>query len=121
MAETGFWWASLRHGGLLIAPARVLDRFPDEAAPPPLRSEHVENLRRLLVKPGAQAELLTLVLERVLGLNPTAGGNWNKQPDTSFSHAALTGEIVRPRRVWKSASGALLPVFVDDTPRLGIG
>ncbi|WP_395095196.1 Eco57I restriction-modification methylase domain-containing protein [Armatimonas sp.] len=121
MQEKGFWWASLRHGGLLIAPARVLDRFPDEAAPPPLRSDHVENLRRLLVKPGAQTELLTLVLERVLGLNPTAGGNWNKQPDTSFSHAALTGEIVRPRRVWKSASGALLPVFVDDTPRLGIG
>jgi hypothetical protein len=121
MQEKGFWWASLRHGGLLIAPARVLDRFPDEAAPPPLRSDHVENLRRLLVKPGAQTELLTLVLERVLGLNPTAGGNWNKQPDTTFSHAALTGEIVRPRRVWKSASGALLPVFVDDTPRLGIG
>lgn len=121
MQEKGSWWASLRHGGLLIAPARILDRFPDEAAPPPLRSDHVDNLRRLLVKPGAQNELLTLVMERVIGLNPTTGGNWNKQPDASFSHAGLTGEVVRPRRVWKSASGALLPVFVDDTPRLGIG
>ena len=41
------WWTSLKHGGLLIAPGRLAEYFPEQ--PPPLHSHEVDRLRRAVV------------------------------------------------------------------------
>jgi len=124
--ERHAWWASLKHGGLLIAPARLAEHFPDE--PPPLPGHLVDRLRRDLVRldagaHDAEAALLDVVLYRVCGLETSDGARWERgaDVDTRWSIRALTGETVKPRRVWYAPNGSLLPVFVDDTTRLGIG
>lgn len=122
MAEEINWWASLRHGGLLIAPSRLVEYFPAE--PKPLPPYSVEQIRRALTRLEAQTreadrEFLDLVLEHICGL----AVRWEKgtQVDKQWSHQALTGESVKPRRVWYGAHDAKLPVFVTDDTRLGIG
>jgi len=122
----GDWWASLRHGGLLIGPSRLVQYFPTAAAPLPFYT--ADALRRALARPDAgdaKAEntLLDVVLEKVIGLGPSSGGKWKSGADigTQWSVRALTGDIVRPRRLWEGKNGAVLPVFVDRENRLGIG
>jgi len=122
----GDWWASLRHGGLLIGPSRLVQYFPTAASPLPFYT--ADNLRRALARPDAgdaKAEnaLLDVVLEKVIGLGPSSGGKWKAGADigTQWSVRALTGDIVRPRRLWEGKNGAVLPVFVDRENRLGIG
>lgn len=77
--------------------------------------------------------LLDTVLEDVLGLT----GDWQKGSQVGspsetlrerlWSYPAITREIIRPRRVWQSPQGDVLPVFVADgqdggkVARLGIG
>ena len=124
--ERHAWWASLKHGGFLIAPARLAEHFPDE--PPPLPGHLVDRLRRDLVRLDAgahdgEAALLDVVLHWVCSLETSDGARWERgaDVDTRWSIRALTGEIVKPRRVWYAPNGGLLPVFVDDTTRLGIG
>ncbi len=124
------WWASLKHGGLLIAPSMLLGYFPDAAGPLP---RHVEDrLRRditRLPEDGGTARhvapAMDTVLEEVLGLGSDmpGTGKWLKGPDVppDWSHRAVTGEAIRPRRLWQGREGAELPVFVESTQRLGIG
>ena len=127
---TGDWWASLRHGGMLIGPSRLAQYFPKPMDPMPFYT--AENLRRALARFGtengtesvkAEGALLDVVLEKVLGLGASSGGKWKAGSNvgTQWSIRALTGDIVRPNRLWEGKNGARLPVFVDREQRLGIG
>ncbi len=123
------WYASLNHGGLLIAPSRILQFFPE--APEPLSSSAEEKLRRALTRfesENGEASTLVLdtVLEDVLGLGHrfrSDSGSWLKGSAVphEWTRPAVTGELVKPRRVWQAANGAVLPVFVDSEARIGIG
>jgi hypothetical protein len=120
------WWASLKHGGLLIAPSRLVEHFG--AAPMPLPEALAERLRRDITRfegGGAEAErtLLETVLERVCGLDEAGEHRWRRGPEVPWdgSFRTLTGETVRPRRLWEGPRDALLPVFVDGEGRLGVG
>lgn len=117
------WWPALEHGGMLIAPARLIEYF---AAPlEPLKRRHVESLRRGVTRAldGEAAEhgagLLDLVLEDILGLEGSRWVKGNRVTD-AWEHRAITGERVRPRRIWLGPN-LDLPVFVTDVPRLGVG
>ncbi len=116
------WWASLKHGGLLIAPSRLLEYFPDDPKPlPPYLSDQLRrDLTRLdLGTAEVERAWLDTVLEQVCGL----GARWEKgnQVDARWSHRALTGEIIKPRRLWYGAHATCLPVFATDDSRLGVG
>ena len=120
------WWASLKHGGLLIAPSRIAEHFP--GTPVPLPSYLAERLRRDVTRletGSAEVEraLLDTVMEKICGLDEAPGARWTRGSDVAgqWSHRALTGEIVKPRRLWEGPNGALLPVFVDGEGRLGVG
>ena len=97
------WWSSLKHGGLLIAPSRLVERFPDQLDPVP--DALAERLRRDITRfevGGAEAEraLLETVLERVCGLDEGGESRWRRGPEVprDWSFRSLTGETVRPRR-----------------------
>ena len=119
------WWASLKHGGLLISPSRLSEFFVEEIQPLP---QYVEDrLRQSVVQlPNGEREslsyLLDTVLEDVLQLDKDY---WQKGNSVAknWSYRAVTGEIIKPRRLWQEPNGGLLPVFVADfnVKRLGIG
>ncbi|WP_448604376.1 Eco57I restriction-modification methylase domain-containing protein [Thermoleptolyngbya sp.] len=125
------WWTSLKHGGLLIAPAKLTEFFVPERLPPlpfgvgdRLQSD-IQRLRN-----GDEAhlsKLLDTVLEEVLGL---PAGEWLKGNalDAGWAQRSMTRETIKPRRVWLEANGGVLPVFVADgkeqqgrVARLGVG
>jgi hypothetical protein len=116
------WWSELKHGGLLIAPARLADYFPETL--PPLSDYLTEKLRTAVQRmqdgqSNALTGLLDTVLEDLLKLDPQF---WHKGPSvpSTWSQRAVTGEIVKPRRVWEPPEGVPLPVFTSDTRRLGV-
>ena len=123
------WWASLKHGGLLIAPAKLAERFPETL--PPLHAQVEAQLRRDLTRleEGSDADttrVLDTVLEEVLGLGQRfqpETGVWLKGSavPVTWTQQAITGEAVKPRRIWQGSHEATLPVFVEETPRLGVG
>jgi len=73
-------------------------------------------------KQGDKAAFITFVLDVVCGFSAESG-HWSRgtQVGVEWSRRAVTGESVRPRSVWTRPHGAVLPVFVDAEPRLGIG
>jgi hypothetical protein len=133
------WWASLNHGGLLIAPAKLTEFFITEDLHTSLRYGVRDCLRREVVKwqqggdtsnrsPQLSA-LLDVVLEDFLGLGQDADqdpnrGTWLKGSalDRSWARQGITGESIKPQRVWQEVNGGALPVFVEsEVARLGIG
>lgn len=122
------WWASLNHGGLLIAPAKIPAHFAD--APPALSHARADRLRRDVVRmlddDAYMGGFLDQVFESLLEL---PAPEWLKASDVGaeWSHAAVTGEAVRPRRVWRGPNGEVLPLFATDgkwgrgAPRIGVG
>lgn len=120
-------WESVKTGGLLLSPARLADVFP--AALDPLHWRTIERLRRAIAGlngGGPPPELLDVVLEEVIGLGRPLEpdtGHWLKGGalGSEWTHRALSGEAIRPQRVWQGANGAELPLFVDRERRLGIG
>ncbi|HRY44468.1 MAG TPA: hypothetical protein P5164_11035, partial [Thermoanaerobaculia bacterium] len=139
------WWASLRHGGLLLSAAQVARL--DAAPLAPFPSATAERVRRAIVRAAAddlppsaraaaQSDLLTLLLEEVAGLRDAArsaprpasapaapAGHWlrGSDVDASLTVRSVTGEAIRPRRLWLGGNGARLPVFFADEARLGVG
>ena len=117
-------WERLRHGGLLFDGTRLeqLSQF----VPPPLDVYTEGKLRQranaILDGSGDQSRFVAFVLEGVCGLNASTG-NWVRGSSmaSAWGRRAITGEIVKPRHLWKGRRGALLPVFLDDGKRLGIG
>jgi len=125
--EPRSWWAALRHGGLLIAPSRLEEFFPED---PKLLPDYLaDRLRRDLTRfeaevAGSEHALLTTVLVHVCELGETAQSYWERGSDVGkeWTQRALTGEAVKPRWLWRGPRGARLPVFVDtEVARLGIG
>ena len=118
------WWSSLKHGGLLIAPARLAHYFSTEK--PQLSSYWAGRLRSAVQaqqdaeKLGAQAALLDTVLEGILQLPAL---EWKKASSVGadWGHRLITGENFKPRRLWLGSNGAVLPVFDDDVKQIGIG
>lgn len=109
------WWAELRHGGCLITPARLTEHFDETLDPLP---RHLaDRLRREVTALEAAsadrlATLLDTVLETILDLTPS---QWKKASDvpTDCSIKSVSGEVIRPRRLWREPNGGVLPVFVD--------
>src|SRR5690606_5200654 len=92
----------------------------------PLEYRRADRLRRVVLKAsddstGATGELLDVVLEEILEFDATG---WKKgnAVDVSWSRRSVTGETIKPRRIWGDESVLPLPVFTDDrSARLGVG
>ncbi len=116
------WWASLRHGGVLVAPSQIEKILP--ATPKPLSFRLAERLRRDVTRlEGNESVLLDTVLEAICRLGVDGAGSWTKgsQISTDWTRRSLSGKAIRPRRIWQGPHGSLLPVFVTDEKRVGIG
>ncbi len=117
------WWAELKHGGLLIAPAKLSEFFPPHAEPLPryLADRLRRDVTRMQNGDAAQlGSLLDTVLEALLALDMAW---WLKGPavENRWAQKAVTGELIKPRRVWQNPQGATLPVFTTDDTRIGVG
>ncbi|RMH78183.1 MAG: hypothetical protein D6680_03055, partial [Cyanobacteria bacterium J007] len=62
--------------------------------------------------------LCDTVLEDVLSLSKA---QWIKAVDNRWTQRAITGEAIKPKRVWVHPQGMVLPLFEADASRLGIG
>jgi len=117
-------WDRLRHGGLLLDAPRL--RKIAAHAPGPLSSWQEKELRRqagaLLDGSADRAGFVRFVLEEVCGFT-AATGSWQRGPQVGaeWGRRVITGETVKPRQLWRTSSGAMLPVFQDDETRLGVG
>lgn len=128
------WWSECRHGGCLIGPSQLSQYFPP-LSEDPLSSWHAENLRRYITRLTETNDkaslnlLLDFVLTRILGFT---GEYWSagNDVDHTLSVRAITGEAIKPRRVWTEPNGGVLPVFIPPeaatgikhkTPALGLG
>lgn len=115
------WWSSLKHGGLLVAPSKLPEFF--ESALPPLPGYIEDRLRRDVTQCDRSDReqfnrFCDTVLEDVLSLSKT---QWIKALDHSWSQRAITGEAIKPKRVWVHPQGMVLPLFEAEASRLGIG
>jgi hypothetical protein len=117
-------WERLRHGGLLLDAPRL--QVIAQLVPPPLARYYEEELRRqaaALLGDDAQAStFVAFVLERVCGFGPGTG-TWlrGSAVGTEWNRRTPTGETVKPRHIWQSAYGAILPIFLDNEKHVGIG
>ena len=50
-------------------------------------------------------------------------GRWERGNNVAptWSRRTSTGELVRPNHIWRGLRGGLLPVFIDEARRLGVG
>ncbi len=117
-------WDRLRHGGLLLDPQRL--RRVADYLPEPLSAYHERELRRaagaVLEGDANGPDFVRLVLEEVCGFT-ASNGTWvrGSQVGGEWSRRSLTGEMIKPRHLWRGTHGAILPVFIDSEKRLGIG
>ena len=118
-------WDRLRHGGLLLDPARlrtIAAHQRTSSLPYHLEKElrrQVAQIQDGTIKPG---DFASFVLQEVCGF--TAGiGTWlrGSAVGSEWGRPAVTGEQIKPRHLWKGDHGALLPVFIDTESKLGIG
>lgn len=126
MSEERFqWWNNLLHGGLLLDAQRLRNLIPEDLKP--LDGFQEDRLRRQITSfqddpDEKRGHFVAFVLESVCGLKRPLG-EWSRgsEVSTAWSRRAITGEAIRPRHVWISPHGAVVPVFIDDEKRLGIG
>lgn len=119
--EERIWWASLKHGGLLVTPGRLVEYF--EESLPALDSYLEERLRRdvFAVLDDAErnaARLLDTLFESILGY-PAREWIKGNAIGAEWTRRTVTGEAVRPRRIWQGEHGEVLPVFMADAEALG--
>jgi len=118
------WWSSLKHGGMLISPARLANYFPPER--PNIPRYLADRLRTAVQaqqdsdSEKVQPTLLDTVLEDILGLK---ADQWAKAAGVSsnWSQRLITGENLRPRRLWQGPHSAVLPLFTDEVKQIGVG
>jgi hypothetical protein len=117
-------WDRLRHGGLLLDALR-LQQVAAQFEPPRLPSFFEDGLRRqILGLDGTHAstsDFVAFVLQKVCRFSPE-GDAWQRGPQVGaeWGRTTVTGEVAKPRHLWRR-HGALLPVFIDHEPRLGVG
>ncbi len=117
-------WDRLRHGGLLLDAPRL--RKIAARAPGSLSSWQEKELRRqagaLLDGSADRAGFVRFVLEEICGFT-AATGSWQRGPQVGaeWGRRVITGETAKPRQLWRTSKGTMLPVFLDDETRLGIG
>ena len=122
-------WTQLKHGGLLITPAKLDEYFPVSAVA--LVPSAVERLRRAVTAFDGGREslgkLLDCVLEDLTGL---PAEEWQKaqQIKSSWVVRSFTGHQIKPRRLWQGPHGETLALFVPEdggsrsfAGRLGVG
>jgi hypothetical protein len=118
------WWLCLRHGGLLISPARLASYFPAER--PNIPRYLADRLRSAVQaqknsdSEKVQPALLDTVLEDILGLKADQWAKANAV-SMSWSHRLITGESLRPRRLWQGPHNVVLPLFTDEVKQIGVG
>jgi hypothetical protein len=123
------WWGSLNHGGLLIAPDKIISGFTADIAP--LTAWQSDKLRRALTAFDGSNERLSALLDFMLqDLAALPEGEWQKAQgvDLRWSLRSFTGALVKPRRLWQGPEGEVLPIFVPEegasrvfAGRLGVG
>jgi hypothetical protein len=112
---------------MLLTPQRVLDFSSSRLDPLSgwLRDRLRGDVLRLADDDGPEAAttLLDTVLERLCGFAEGPESRWQRGNlvEARFGRRSVTGEMIKPRRVWLGPRGGVLPVFVDDEPRLGLG
>ena len=129
-------WDELHHSGLLLDGVRcaaLATKYP----PPPLSGYLGRQLRRRASAllndadgtPGDDKDaaddapaFVSFVLEQVCGFD-AATGAWTRGSNVASEHGrrAITGEMVKPRQLWRGIRGARLPVFFDGAANLGLG
>ena len=130
-AETLPGWDRLSHHGLLLDVSRLQDLARFE--PEPLSDYTAQQLRlragtmmdeahRGTDASASRTTFVTFVLEQVCGLD-AATGTWlrGSAVPSSERRRTATGESVKPSHLWKGIKGARMPVFIDDSKRLGLG
>jgi hypothetical protein len=119
------WWNDLRHGGLLLDPQRLSKLIPNPPGSLDIYEQGRFRLRLQRFREDAgknRGELVAHLLQNCCGFSGVTGV-WSRggEVPAAWSRQASTGESVRPRHLWLGQNGAILPVFIDDQPRLGIG
>lgn len=119
------WWSNLRHGGMLLDVQRLSSLVP--SLPEPLAEWQQDRLRREVIAfqddPSEQrGQFVAYVLQKVCDF-ALPHGNWYRAGNVAakWSRRALTGEAIRPSHLYIGEPGGVLPVFIDDQKRLGIG
>ena len=117
-------WDRLIHRGLLLDSARLQEVGQHAAASLDdyLERQLRQHIASLQDDPDTASAFVAFVLERIFGFDATSG-EWMRgsQIPASWGRRAVTGETVKPRHLWQGPHGALLPIFLDTYPRLGIG
>lgn len=118
------WWSNLRHSGLFLDLQRLSNLFDTPRAPLPEWKQ--ERLRRELTAlqndpKERRTKLVSLVMEDLCGFSLELG-EWNRgsKIDTSWTRHGIAKELIRPNQLWLAETGTL-PIFFDDSRRLGIG
>ena len=129
MAEGIAGWDDLHHSGLLLDSVR-LSALASEWPLAPLHQHVAHELRRraatllggLAGDEAHAAEFVAFVLEQVCGFD-AGTGTWARGSNVApaYGRRAVTGEVVKPRQLWKGVRGARLPVFFDSGANLGLG
>lgn len=122
-------WAQLKHGGLLISPAKLDEFFP--VAAPTMAGYEAEKLRRALTAFDGSNESLGRLLDYILqDLTGLPAEEWQKAQnvDSRWAVRSFTGAQIKPRRLWQGPNGETLALFVPDdggsrqfSGRLGVG
>jgi hypothetical protein len=122
-------WTQLKHGGLLLSPAKLDEFFP--AAAPVMSEFATEKLRRALTAFDGSKESLSSLLDYILqDLSGLPADEWQKAQgvDSLWAVRSFTGAQIKPRRLWLGPNGEALAVFVPDdggsrqfASRLGVG
>ncbi|MHC4447114.1 MAG: hypothetical protein ACYSXF_04935 [Planctomycetota bacterium] len=118
------WWATLRHGGLLLDGQR-LRRLVAEDRPPLGTSQTLRlrsSVKALLADSTRASRFTAYVLEHICAFDQ-ATGRWQrgKRVSPAWERRTITGARVRPQQLWQGPHGAVLAVFIDRKERLGVG
>lgn len=126
------WWKSLYHEGLLITPQKMYEFFPSEI--PPINSYLQRRLRKIVQNliDEKKVEISTIADILLQDLLQITENEWLKGPeiDSSWIRYSLTGERVKPWRIWQNNNQTVLPVFLatyqkgkkrEFISRLGVG
>lgn len=123
------WWASLRHGGMLVDMNRLSLLLPQELDPSALLPFYKEDkLRREMSAfeddPARRKNVFVrFILEDICGVGKEQG-EWSAGTniDASWNRRGLVGESAKPQLLWQAHdSRSVIPVFIDNSGRrLGI-